>query len=127
MSKPKSEYSWKLAYVEVGVRLWRMTDRATGRILGYCPETVVGGAHAWDAVVLPVVGPEINCGSYDHWAKAKRAVQSAVTGMRLADALGKVPTVDVKLNATSFCRCPIENHNDIPEGPFCLVCGKPVR
>lgn len=87
--KPKSEYRWTWDYVSKERRIWRMKDRATGRILGYCPETVVGGSDAWDAVVLPIVGPEINCGSYDHWTKAKRAVQSAVTGMRLAEAMGK--------------------------------------
>lgn len=121
----KSEYRWHLAYVDVGVRLWRMTDRQTGRILGYCPKAEVEGSLAWRAIVIPSVGPEIDCGIFDHWSKAKRAVQSAVTGMRLAEAMGKVP--DVKVSATSFCQCPIENHNDIPEAPFCLVCGKPVR
>ena len=27
----------------------------------------------------------------------------------------------------TYCSCPIENHNDIPEGPKCPVCGKEVR
>lgn len=27
---------------------------------------------------------------------------------------------------SGVCQCPIEDWRDIPDGPFCLVCGRPM-
>lgn len=30
------------------------------------------------------------------------------------------------IHKSGVCQCPIEDWRDIPDGPFCLVCGRPM-
>ena len=86
MKKPRSPHKWTWDYVDKGVRCWRMSDRATGELLGYVDQCTVGGALAWRAVVM-VNGEPVAGACFNHWSKAKRGVLAARTGLAIHGAL----------------------------------------
>lgn len=74
----QSPYRWNLAWVDVGVRRWRLSARESGELLGFVRGGKVGEADAWAAVVLADDGTEVHEGWFDHWSKAKRRVVEVV-------------------------------------------------
>lgn len=85
--QPKSDYRWTWDYSDAG-RVWRMTVRATGQLVGQAPRADLdNGTSAWEALVWMGPGGWVSLGLYDHWAAAKRAVQSSYTGIRLHEAV----------------------------------------
>ena len=85
MKKPTSEYCWKFEWTP-GPHIWRMSWRETGQILGRVLRCDLDdGSTAHEGLVW--TGEKwISVGHYDHWTKAKKAVQAAHVGIRLHQA-----------------------------------------
>ena len=115
-------YRWDRAYthedgVRIGSRTWRMTDRETGLYLGLVERKIVDGTVAHEAIVWRGKQRE-SLGYFDHWTKAKKALVSAWTGIRLHESCRPMDAgVLAQVAEGEGCACEYcKTHSNEPSG-----------